>query len=113
MIGREEVCVCVRACMRACVRVRVRALQEGAAINLSLTMLGNVITALAEKSNNPKKNVLVPYRESKLTCILQVSLSISRSRSLPPHPLLSLLFSPPPCLSLFPSFLPPSSSQRF
>jgi hypothetical protein len=37
-------------------------------------MLGNVITALAEKSNNPKKNVLVPYRESKLTCILQDAL---------------------------------------
>ena len=49
-------------------------LKEGAAINLSLTMLGNVITALAEKSNNPKKNVLVPYRESKLTCILQDAL---------------------------------------
>mmetsp|Transcript_88562 Transcript_88562/g.235695 ORF Transcript_88562/g.235695 Transcript_88562/m.235695 type:complete len:807 (+) Transcript_88562:469-2889(+) len=49
-------------------------LKEGAAINLSLTMLGNVITALAEKSNNPKKNVLVPYRESKLTTILQDAL---------------------------------------
>eukprot|EP00288_Rhodomonas_lens_P002224 CAMPEP_0177731524 /NCGR_PEP_ID=MMETSP0484_2-20121128/22603_1 /TAXON_ID=354590 /ORGANISM="Rhodomonas lens, Strain RHODO" /LENGTH=972 /DNA_ID=CAMNT_0019244655 /DNA_START=136 /DNA_END=3050 /DNA_ORIENTATION=- len=49
-------------------------LKEGAAINLSLTMLGNVITALAEKSNHPKKNVLVPYRESKLTCILQDAL---------------------------------------
>ena len=47
-------------------------------------MLGNVITALAEKSNNPKKNVLVPYRESKLTCILQAhtphTLSLSRAR---------------------------------
>jgi len=49
-------------------------LKEGAAINLSLTMLGNVITALAEKSNNPNKKVLVPYRDSKLTCILQDAL---------------------------------------
>eukprot|EP00960_Hanusia_phi_P049887 759846-Hanusia_phi.AAC.2 len=32
-------------------------LKEGAAINLSLTMLGNVITALAERSNNPHKKV--------------------------------------------------------
>lgn len=47
-------------------------LKEGAAINLSLTMLGNCITALAEKSMNPSKKVLVPYRESKLTMILQV-----------------------------------------
>ena len=39
-------------------------------------MLGNVITALAEKSNNPKKNVLVPYRESKLTCILQACVCV-------------------------------------
>eukprot|EP00002_Diphylleia_rotans_P029124 TRINITY_DN5913_c0_g1_i5.p1 TRINITY_DN5913_c0_g1~~TRINITY_DN5913_c0_g1_i5.p1 ORF type:complete len:883 (-),score=215.53 TRINITY_DN5913_c0_g1_i5:75-2723(-) len=49
-------------------------LKEGAAINLSLTMLGNVITALAEKANNPKKKVLVPYRDSKLTQILQDAL---------------------------------------
>lgn len=49
-------------------------LKEGAAINLSLTMLGNVITALAEKSNFPNKKVMVPYRESKLTCILQDAL---------------------------------------
>jgi hypothetical protein len=37
-------------------------------------MLGNVITALAEKSNFPNKKVLVPYRDSKLTCILQDAL---------------------------------------
>jgi len=49
-------------------------LKEGAAINLSLTMLGNVITALAERSNNPHKKVLIPYRDSKLTCILQDAL---------------------------------------
>jgi len=49
-------------------------LKEGAAINLSLTMLGNVITALAERSNHPNRKVLVPYRDSKLTCILQDAL---------------------------------------
>ena len=49
-------------------------LKEGSAINLSLTMLGNVIKALAEKSNNPKSRVLVPYRDSKLTQILQDAL---------------------------------------
>ncbi len=49
-------------------------MKEGAAINLSLTMLGNVIKALAEKSNNPKSKILVPYRDSKLTQILQDAL---------------------------------------
>eukprot|EP00002_Diphylleia_rotans_P040887 TRINITY_DN981_c0_g2_i7.p1 TRINITY_DN981_c0_g2~~TRINITY_DN981_c0_g2_i7.p1 ORF type:complete len:709 (-),score=147.59 TRINITY_DN981_c0_g2_i7:1785-3911(-) len=49
-------------------------LKEGSMINLSLTMLGNVITALAEKSSNPNKKILVPYRDSKLTQILQDAL---------------------------------------
>jgi kinesin family member 1 len=49
-------------------------LQEGSAINLSLAMLSNVITALAEKAMHPKKKVVVPYRESKLTSILQDAL---------------------------------------
>jgi hypothetical protein len=49
-------------------------LKEGAAINLSLSMLGNVIKALADKSNNPKAKILVPYRDSKLTQILQDAL---------------------------------------
>ena len=40
----------------------------------SISMLGNVITALAEKSNLPGKKVLVPYRDSKLTFILQDAL---------------------------------------
>ena len=47
-------------------------LKEGAAINLSLTSLGNVISALAENSNG--KNVRVPYRDSTLTKLLMNAL---------------------------------------
>lgn len=43
-------------------------LKEGAAINLSLTSLGNVISALADNSSG--KNVKVPYRDSSLTKLL-------------------------------------------
>jgi len=49
-------------------------LKEGAAINKSLSSLGNVISALADQSNNPKKKVFIPYRDSKLTQILQSAL---------------------------------------
>jgi hypothetical protein len=44
-------------------------LKEGSAINQSLTTLGLVISALAEKTNG-KPNVLVPYRDSVLTKLL-------------------------------------------
>jgi kinesin family member 1 len=47
-------------------------LKEGAAINLSLTSLGNVISALAENSSG--KNVRVPYRDSVLTKLLMNAL---------------------------------------
>ena len=47
---------------------------QGAAINKSLSSLGNVISALAEQANNPKKKVFIPYRDSKLTQILQSAL---------------------------------------
>ena len=49
-------------------------LREGSAINLSLAMLSNVITALAEKAMHPKKKIVVPYKESRLTSILQDAL---------------------------------------
>jgi len=49
-------------------------LKEGAAINKSLSALGNVISALADAANNPKKKVFIPYRDSKLTQILQSAL---------------------------------------
>ncbi|XP_059148912.1 kinesin-like protein KIF28 isoform X2 [Physella acuta] len=47
-------------------------LKEGANINKSLSALGNVISALADASE--KKKVVVPYRESVLTKLLQNAL---------------------------------------
>ncbi|KAG6964598.1 hypothetical protein JG687_00005884 [Phytophthora cactorum] len=48
-------------------------LREGANINKSLSALGNVINALVEASRASKK-VFIPYRNSKLTRVLQESL---------------------------------------
>ncbi|XP_076469926.1 kinesin-like protein KIF28 isoform X2 [Babylonia areolata] len=48
-------------------------LKEGANINRSLSALGNVISALAELSQG-KKKVMVPYRDSVLTKLLQNAL---------------------------------------
>ncbi|XP_068725304.1 kinesin-like protein KIF28 [Montipora capricornis] len=48
-------------------------LKEGANINKSLSALGNVISALADLSMG-KKKVLVPYRDSVLTKLLQNAL---------------------------------------
>ena len=47
--------------------------QEGVGINQSLSALGNVINALAKNAGitNKKKRVFVPYRDSKLTRVLQ------------------------------------------
>lgn len=47
-------------------------LKEGANINKSLSALGNVISALADKSTG--KEVFVPFRNSKLTELLMDSL---------------------------------------
>ncbi|CAH1773103.1 unnamed protein product [Owenia fusiformis] len=47
-------------------------LKEGAAINQSLSSLGNVISALADKANG--KNVRVPFRDSVLTKLLKNAL---------------------------------------
>ena len=49
-------------------------LQEGIEINVSLSALGNVISALAEKANNPTKKVFIPYRSHCLTELLQSAL---------------------------------------
>ena len=52
--------------------------KEGVAINTSLLALGNVISALSEESSRVKKagspSLHVPYRDSKLTRLLQDSL---------------------------------------
>ena len=49
-------------------------LKEGANINKSLSALGNVINALAEQAKKPGKKIFIPYRNSKLTRVLQESL---------------------------------------
>ncbi|WVW83167.1 hypothetical protein I302_105185 [Kwoniella bestiolae CBS 10118] len=52
-------------------------MRESSAINTSLTILGKVVDALnmnAEKGNTDKGGVFVPYRESKLTRLLQDAL---------------------------------------
>jgi len=49
-------------------------LKEGANINKSLSALGNVINALVEQAKGKKKGVFIPYRNSKLTRVLQESL---------------------------------------
>jgi len=46
-------------------------LEEAKMINKSLSALGNVINALTESKG---KNTFIPYRDSKLTRILQESL---------------------------------------
>ena len=46
-------------------------LKEGAAINKSLSALGNVIEALADKcTGKAKKGAVIPYRDSALTRML-------------------------------------------
>ena len=47
--------------------------KEGVVINISLTVLGRVIDALADKSQG-KRNVFCPYRDSVLTWLLMDSL---------------------------------------
>merc|ERR1719148_76491 len=52
-------------------------LKEGSAINKSLSALGNVIEKLAERSlqsGKSTKTVQIPYRDSKLTRLLQNAL---------------------------------------
>jgi kinesin family protein 1 len=58
---------------------RADTVREGANINKSLSELGNVITKLAEASKSGpqrdgQKKIFIPYRNSKLTRVLQNSL---------------------------------------
>lgn len=50
-------------------------MKEGIHINVGLLALGNVINALAD--DRRKEKVHVPYRDSKLSRLLQVKQSIS------------------------------------
>jgi Kinesin motor domain/FHA domain len=45
-------------------------LKEAGQINKSLSVLGLVISTLADKSTGKGKNIVVPYRDSSLTRIL-------------------------------------------
>jgi kinesin family protein 13 len=49
-------------------------LKEASGINKSLTVLGKVISDLADKAMGKGKGTVVPYRESCLTRILQNAL---------------------------------------
>jgi hypothetical protein len=49
-------------------------LKEGCAINKSLTVLGTCISVLADKASGKGKGIVVPYRDSALTRILQNAL---------------------------------------
>lgn len=48
--------------------------KEGTNINRSLSTLGNVISALVDIASGSKQKLIVPYRESILTKLLQNSL---------------------------------------
>jgi hypothetical protein len=49
-------------------------LKEGCAINKSLTCLGQVISVLADKAMGKASKLVVPYRDSALTRMLQNAL---------------------------------------
>uniref|UniRef100_A0A0G4FCX4 Kinesin motor domain-containing protein n=1 Tax=Chromera velia CCMP2878 TaxID=1169474 RepID=A0A0G4FCX4_9ALVE len=49
-------------------------LKEGCAINKSLSVLGNVICTLADLASGRRKSAVIPYRDSRLTRILQNAL---------------------------------------
>ena len=54
--------------------IKADRLKESCAINKSLSALGKVISTLAERDSSKNKNVVVPYRDSVLTRILQNAL---------------------------------------
>ena len=54
--------------------VIAKELKEAANINGGLLVLGNVIVALSTEADSKKKGSHIPYRDSKLTRLLQDSL---------------------------------------
>ncbi len=73
------VCVCLCVCLCVCSRTVSKGtrLSEAKAINTSLSALGNVIAALADP-HSPH----VPFRDSKLTRLLQDSLGGTASTAM-------------------------------
>ena len=67
----DNTCVCYcYTCRAAASEGRPMRLEEARAINLSLSALGNCMSALAEGKPH------VPYRDSKLTRLLQVLVTL-------------------------------------
>lgn len=70
------ICVCTRICPLYPLGVSGVHLKEGTYINKSLTTLGTVISKLAKGTETH-----IPYRESKLTRLLSMSLGVWRGRT--------------------------------
>jgi len=66
--------------------------KESIDINKSLHVLRKVITALTDTKKQSNNNSFVPYRESKLTCLLKQSLG-GNSYTLMVSLILHLLFN--------------------
>ena len=69
LVGDEHGC-----CKLIATDKQLEVVKEGAAINKSLTVLGQCISVLAEMSQGKKEHGVVPYRDSNLTRILQNAL---------------------------------------
>lgn len=57
---------------------------EGKLINKSLSVLGNVVNALTQSDPTSGRSLYVPYRDSKLTRVLQVLIVLCFSCGMPP-----------------------------
>ncbi len=74
-MAKQELLVCILVLLSHSLVPGAR-LAEGASINKSLSTLGLVISALAEQSETSGKKKHIPYRDSILTWLLKVLLSV-------------------------------------